>query len=77
MATLQWFSFDLNGGGFELHDTEDGARNNAINCIQSAIGEVGVESFVNGNETIFWGKLDIKQNAKVVDDHVELVDATE
>lgn len=77
MATLQWFSFDLNGNGFELHDTEEMARENALGYIQSAIGEVGVESFVNGNESIFWGKLDIKQNAKVVDDHVELVDATE
>ena len=82
MATLQWFSFDLNGGGFELHYTEDAARNNAINCIQSAMSEVGVESFINGNETILWGRLDIKQSAKVVGDcHVgsivELVDATE
>lgn len=66
MATFQWFSFDLNGNGFELHDTEDKARNNATNCIKSALGEVGIESFVNGNESIFWGKLDIKQHASVV-----------
>ncbi len=66
MATFQWFSFDLNGNGFELHDTEDAARDNATNCIESALGEVGIESFVNGNESIFWGKLDIKQHASVV-----------
>ena len=73
MATFQWFSFDLNRGGFELHDTDNAARNNALSCIESAIGEVGIESFTNGNEIIFWGKLDIMQRAKVEDDRVVLL----